>query len=128
MDIFPVIQKSMIDYLLTRSEIEGVEVFPRIPAAPRPGRFVVISTAPATGNPKPVLSTRRIIAECWAPKPFQAGQLAETVRGLICDSKYHHIGVRRVNVIGEPGDFPHPTITDQVRWQVTADLLIRATA
>lgn len=131
MEVFPLAQKRLSDYLLGRPEITGIPVLPRIPAntatSSRPPRFIVLSTAPANGPQRTVLSPRRIIAGCWAPNTFDAGQLAETVRALIVDSKYHRIGVRRVNIIGEPAEFPHPTIIDQVRWQITADLLMRAT-
>lgn len=126
MDVFPFALKVMSDYLTECDELEGIDVLPRIPAI-RPDQFVVLSTATVNGPPRTVLSPRRIIAGCWATKPFPAGQLAETVRGLIVDSKYHRIGVRRVNIVGEPAEFPHPKITDRVRWQLTADLLMRAT-
>jgi hypothetical protein len=126
MILYPVARKLVIDYLLTRDELDGVDVLPRIPAAPRPSRFVVISTAPASGPKRRVLSTRRIIAGGWAEKDYQAGLLTETVRALIQELKYARLGVRDVDIVGEPAEFPHPDITDRVRWQVTADLLVRA--
>lgn len=123
---FPLALKTVSDYLDGCVELTGIPVLPRIPAGQRPNRFVVLSTAPASGPPNRVLSKRRIIAAGWAEKTHDAGVLTETVRSLIVDIIYHGLGVRKVTVIGEPAEFPHPTITDQFRWQLTADLLVRA--
>lgn len=122
---FPLALQSIHGYLTGQSELAGVKVVPRTPAT-RPDRFIVLSTAPASGPPRLVLSTRRIIAGCWDTTQLDAGRLSETVRALLVDSKYQHIGVREVTVVGEPAEFPHPTITNQFRWQVTVDLLMRA--
>lgn len=128
MILYPFAPLTIIDHLSTRDELDGVDVVPRIPAT-RPPRFVVISTAPSISMSRPqrpVLSPRRIVAGCWGTTQLSAGTLSETVRALLVDSKYHQIGVRRVDVVGEPAEFPHPTITSHFRWQLTVDLLLRA--
>jgi hypothetical protein len=136
---FPLVVKTLVDYLTTdypQSMLTGVpDAQGNTPVAcviesevpnPRPPRLVTLFTAPAAGPQSLVLSTRRIIANIYEGSEFVTGQLSETLRGLIVDSKYRGIGIKSVKVIGEPAKFPTPA--EPYRWQFTADVMVRAIA
>jgi hypothetical protein len=93
---------------------------------PRPARLVTLYTVPSAGAQSPVLSTRRIVSQIYEGSMYVSGSLAEKVRGLLVDSKYRQLGIKHVKVIGEPAHFPTPG--EPWRWQVTADVTIRALA
>jgi hypothetical protein len=137
---FPLVVQKLIAYLNTdypQSMLTGVpDALGNTPVAcvvesevpnPRPPRLVTLFTAPAGSGPQsPVLSTRRIISQIYEASEFVTGNLAETVRGLIVDSKYRGLGIKAVKVIGEPAKFPTPA--EPWRWQFTADVVVRAIA
>lgn len=93
---------------------------------PRPPRLVTLFTMPSAGAQSPVLSTRRVVSQIYEGSEWVSGNLAEKVRGLIVDSKYRGLGIKHVKVIGEPAKFPTPG--EPWRWQMTADVTIRALA
>jgi hypothetical protein len=94
---------------------------------PRPPRLVTLFTVPAGDGPKsPTLSTRRIVCQLYEGSEFVTGNLAETARGLIVDSKYRQLGIKSVIMRGEPAKFPTPG--EPWRWQFTADVVVRAIA
>lgn len=93
---------------------------------PRPDRLVALFTVPGSGAQSPVLSTRRVVAQMFEASMFVTGNLSEKVRGLIVDSKFRQIGIKHVKVIGEPAHFPTPG--EPWRWQMTADVTLRALA
>lgn len=94
----------------------------------RPARYVNLQQVPVGGGAQSsiVLASRRVIAQTNDTSLFLSGTLCETLRGLLVDTKYQGLGIKRVNVIGEPASFPAPNLP--YRWQVTADFLLRAKA
>lgn len=136
---FPLVLQTLVEYLKTDypqsvltgvPSVLGVTPIPCVVESevpnPRPPRLVTLFTAPAAGPQSTVLSTRRIISQMYEASEFVTGQLAEKVRGLIVDSKYRGLGIKAVKVIGEPAKFPAPG--EPWRWQMTADVTIRALA
>lgn len=102
----------------------GVRVATKVPN-PRPAQLVVIGTVPAGASDSDVLSWRRLVVHCWAADESAAGALAETVREHLRDSRFAHIGVRDVRVVGEPANLPHPDQPEVPRFQLTVDVLLR---
>lgn len=136
---FPLVLQKLVDYLNTDypqsmlaavPNLDGVSPVPCVVESevpnPRPPRLLTVFTAPTAGPERLVLSTRRIICQLYEGSEFVTGQLAETARGLIVDSKYRGIGIKHVRVIGEPAKYPTPA--EPYRWQLTADVTIRALA
>lgn len=138
---FPLVQEKLTNYLNTLACQQILAAVPNpqgtvglpvvvqgdVPAT-RPPRLVVLFTAPSgSGDGETrVLSTRRVIFQMDNGSMFASGKLAEKVRALIVHSKYQGIGIKRVNVIGEPSHFPGPSVP--WRWQMTADVMVRAIA
>lgn len=125
--MFPYAPKVYRDYLRGHERMPGdVRVSGDVPTA-IPARLVTIRSAPAGPTAKPrFLAWRRLILQCWAADEVTAGELAELVRDLVVQSVYARIGVHRVNVIGEPGRFDDPDHSGSSRFQMTADVLVRA--
>jgi hypothetical protein len=137
--LFPLVGKVLCDYmngaapqaLLATVPDQNDNTVPTCPVASavpstRPSRFIALYTAPTAGPQRRILSVRRIICQIYEGSEFVTGQLAETARGLIVDSKYQRLGIKSVNVIGEPARFPGPSVP--WRWQFTADVMVRAIA
>lgn len=121
---YPYAAKVYHDYLASRLDSD-VRVASSVPTQ-RPPRLVKIWTAPAGTTDKPtVFAWRRLIFQCWDVDEVAAGELCETVRSYVVDSIYHHLGVRRVKVIGEPSRFDDPGDSSP-RFQTTIDVLLRA--
>ncbi|AER47569.1 hypothetical protein DS6A_15 [Mycobacterium phage DS6A] len=121
--MFPYIASVYVDYLTEK--LTDARVVSDVPAK-RPARLVAVSTAPAGSSAKPeVLSWRRLVFRIWDPDEYTAGTLAERVRWEVVLSRRAGIGVRRVNVIGEPAKLKDPD-DGAVFFQVTADVLVRA--
>lgn len=103
----------------------GVRFASKFPAA-KPAKLVVITTSPAGASEKPDhLSWRRVTFQC----SDTAGELAsynlcETVRKHVLASRFASIGVRVVDIIGEPANLPDPDDGSD-RFQLTADVLMR---
>ena len=120
---FPYAPKVVKDYLT--SNLTGIRVATEVPNA-WTGSLVTITMVPGTGERNLVLSTRRLIIQCWSLKELDAGNLAERVRQLLVDVPYTGVRwLRDVNVIGEPGRFDDPD-TAMPRFQLTVDVLMRA--
>ena len=125
--MFPYAPKLYRDYLVAHERFpDGVRVTGDVPTT-RPGRLVTIRSAPAGPTAKPrFLAWRRLIFQCWDADEVVAGELCELVRDLVVHSVSARIGVHRVNVIGEPGRFDDPSNSTSSRFQMTADVLLRA--
>jgi hypothetical protein len=127
--VFPLLVKTLVDYL---SSTEPQAILANCPVAsetpnPRPVRYIALLTVPVGGPQRAgILATRRISVQLDDASPFLVGTLAETVCGLLVDTKYQGLGIKSVNVIGNPAGFPGPGQPN--RWQITADFLIRAKA
>jgi hypothetical protein len=93
---------------------------------PRPQRMIAVYTMPTAGPQSIVLSTRRVAFQIYEGSEWVVAQIAETARALVVQSKYQGLGIKRVNVIGEPARFPGPG--EPWRWQFTADVMVRAIA
>ncbi|OBJ26968.1 hypothetical protein [Mycobacterium sp. 1245801.1] len=121
---YPYAAKVYRDYLDSCLDAD-VRVASNVPGD-RPDRLVTIWTAPAGTTDKPrVFSWRRLIFQCWDVDEIAAGELCETVRSYVVDSIYHHLGVRKVKVVGEPSRFDDPGDSSP-RFQTTIDVLLRA--
>lgn len=126
--IFPLLIKTLADYLNDDGPQALLNcVVPSQVPNPRPSRYVCLFSVPVGGPQRAgILSTRRICCQCNDTSEFLAGTLAETVCALLVDSKYQGLGIKSVNVIGQPARYPGPG--EPNRWQLTADFMIRATA
>lgn len=121
--MFPYVVDVVQDYLA--GELPSVRVATKVPKE-RPNRLVIITTVPAGPSQKPrYLSTRRVVLQCWDTTESAAGNLAETVRDLMLEAPFEHIGIRRTTVVGEPARFDDAT-SNTPRFQLTVDLLLRA--
>ncbi|WP_239252802.1 hypothetical protein [Mycobacterium sp. CnD-18-1] len=123
--MFPYAAKVFRDYL--DANLPGVRVSGDVPATV-PAQLVTIRQVPAGSTDKPRhLGWRRLILRCRHDDgEISTGLLAETVRHLMVESKFAGIGVRRADVIGEPGRFDDPD--DSKPWfQLTVDALFKAT-
>ena len=137
---FPLVAQVLISYL---NEGEPQQVLASVPDVsgnapvecvvqsevpnPRPPRLIALFTLPTGGAQiGPTLSERRICCQVYEDSEFVTAQLTEKARGLVVDSKYRGLGIKRVKVIGEPARFPGPGVP--WRWQFTADVLVRAFA
>ncbi len=104
----------------------GVRIASKVPAT-MPAKLVTITTAPVGSSNKPDhLSWRRLIFQCRHAEEETAYTLSDDVRTHVLDSRFAHIGVRVVNVIGEPANLPDPDDSTP-RFQLTVDVLMRAT-
>jgi hypothetical protein len=123
--IFPNVIQVLIDYMLTTEPqtLLNCPVASQVPNR-RPTRFVNLYSVPGNGPQRLTLSTRRVVAQIYETSEFLTGTLAETVRGVIVDAQYQHLGIKEVRIIGEPAKFPAPAIPN--RWQLTADITARA--
>ena len=93
---------------------------------PRPANLITITTAPVYGPQNLVLSTRRLIIQCWNSSELVAGRLAEDVRGILFAANRRHVPwIRSVEIVGEPARFDDPD-SNTPRFQLTADVLVRA--
>lgn len=126
MATFPLLVKTLADYLNGPGPQARLNcIVPSQVPNPRPDRYVCLFSVPVGGSQRAdVLSTRRVSIQINDASEYLAGTLAETVCGLLIDAKYQGLGIKRVNVIGQPGRFPGPG--EPNRWQITADFLIRA--
>lgn len=125
--MYPYAPKVFRDYLAQHPRLpSGVRVSGDVPSQ-WSGLLVTVRTAPAGSTAKPrLLSWRRMVFQCWGPDEVAAGELCELVRDLVVESVYAGIGVRRVNVIGEPGRLDDPDNSTNSRFQTTIDALFRA--
>ncbi|TDZ92158.1 hypothetical protein CCUG60885_04272 [Mycobacteroides salmoniphilum] len=123
--MFPYAPKVVRDYLAAQT---GVRVSGDVPTN-RPTPLITVSSAPIgpelDGVKQRILSKRRLIIQCWHANEIAAGELAEQVRDLLLQAPYEHIGIRRVNIIGEPAKWNEPG-TGSPRFQLTVDVLLRA--
>lgn len=124
--MFPYAPKVIRDYLATKT---GIRVSGDVPAN-RPAQLITVTSvqigAELEGVKQRILSKRRLIIQCWDTSEVAAGELAEQVRDLLLQAPYEHIGVRRVEIVGEPAKRNEPE-TGSPRFQLTIDALIRAT-
>lgn len=89
-------------------------------------RLVSIRTVPAGPTDKPrIFGWRRLVFQVSGGDEIEVGERGELVRDLVVRSVYARIGVRRVNVIGEPGIIYDPDDSTPI-CQITADALFRA--
>lgn len=125
--MFPYAPKLYRDYLKAHPRFPvGARVTGDVPTS-RPDLLVTIRSAPAGPTDKPrVLAWRRLIFQCWGLDEVAAGELCELIRDLVVESVYARLGVHRVHVIGEPGRFDDPDNSTSSRFQMTADVLLRA--
>lgn len=126
--VFPLLVKTLADFLNEpgqQAQLLNCPVASQVPN-PRPDRYIALFSVPVGGAQRLVLSTRRISAQVNDVDEFTTGTLTETVAALLVDAQYHGLGIKRVNIIGQPARFPGPGQPN--RWQTTADFLIRAKA
>lgn len=122
--MIPYAAKVFRDYLA--DQMPGVRVSGDVPATV-PAQLVTIRQVPAGSTDKPRhFGWRRLILRCrHRDGEIAAGGLAETVRDLMVESKYAGLGVRDIDVIGEPGRFDDPD--DSTPWfQLTVDALFKS--
>lgn len=123
--MFPYAPKVIRDYLATKL---GIRVSGDVPAS-RPNQLITVTSAPVgpelEGVKQRVLSKRRLIIQCWNTNELAAGELAEQVRDLLLQAPYEHIGVRRIEIIGEPAKRNEPE-TGSPYFQLTVDVLLRS--
>ncbi len=123
--MFPYAPLVVRDYLAAKT---GIRVSGDVPTS-RPARLITITSAPVgpelEGVKQRVLSKRRLIIQCWDTSEESAGELAEQVRDLLLQSPYEHIGIRRVEINGEPAKRNEPE-TGSPRFQLTVDVLLRS--
>lgn len=124
--MFPYAPKVVRDYLAAQT---GIRVSGDVPTN-RPNPLITVSSVPIgpelEGVKQRILSKRRLIIQCWNTSEVTAGELAEQVRDLLFQAPYQHIGIRRVNIVGEPAKWNEP-VTGSPRFQLTVDVLLRAT-
>lgn len=122
--MYPYIAAVLQPYL--KAQLGGIRVSTDVPAT-RPTKLVTLTVVPAGSSEKPeFLSWRRVIFHCWDDtSESDAARLAETVRALILSARYAKIGIRLVNIVGEPGRFDDPD-DGKPRFQITADFMLRA--
>ncbi|MGV0805808.1 hypothetical protein [Mycolicibacterium setense] len=122
--MFPYAAKVFRDYLA--DELPSVRVSGDVPAT-MPAQLVTIRQVPAGSTEKPrYLGWRRLILRCRHNDGESAtGLLAEQVRHHMVESKYAGLGIRKIDVVGEPGRFDDPD--DSKPWfQLTVDALFKA--
>lgn len=116
--------KVYVDYLTPL--MAGVRFASKVPAS-RPASLVTITTAPAGGSAKPdYLSWRRLIFKAHHADEMVCSQLCESVRHHVLKSRFAHIGVRKVAILGEPALLPDPDDSTPI-FRLTVDVLMRAT-
>ena len=121
---FPYAPKLIKIYLA--ANLPGIRVATQVPST-MPPTLITIESAPTNGVVSMALSTRRLIIQCWNSNEEVAGTLAETVRHLLVDAPRSGVkGIRGVDIVGEPGRLDDPD-TGLPRFQITADVLLRAT-
>jgi hypothetical protein len=123
---YPYAPKVVKDYL--DPNLPGVWVTTEVPTnwQAESSSLVTIEMVPATSEENLVLSTRRLIIQCWNSDELDAGNLAERVRQLMFDVRYNRVRwMRSTVIVGEPGRFDDPD-TAMPRFQLTVDVLLRA--
>lgn len=109
------------------SNTVGVQVFPQKPAT-RPPKCVVMKMIPAGSVDKPrIFGWRRFLIHCWDSSDITgdaAVDLGEQIRQAMVDSIYAGLGVHRVTVPGEPGQYNDPTEATP-RVQLMVDVLMK---
>lgn len=122
--VIPYAPKLVHAYL--KSVLPGdVRVSTEVPAK-RPAKLVTITSAPTGGGTNLALSPRRLIIQVYAATEMEAGELAETVCAHLRSARYvKGNGLRNVTVVGTPARFDDPD-TDAPRFQLTADVTLRA--
>lgn len=136
--IYPGVLQKLVQYMnqagpqaiLARPSSEFYDALECVVASkvpnPRPVRMIALLSVPYAGPQRLVLSTRRVIAQIYDVDEDLAEDLAETAAGVIEDTKYQGLGIKQVNIIGSPCKYPAPNDPD--RWQLTADITLRAKA
>lgn len=122
--MLPYAAKVFRDYL--DEKLPDVRVCGDVPATV-PAQLVTIRQVPAGSTDKPRhFGWRRLILRCRHTEgEIAAGELAETVRHHMVESKYAGLGVREIDVLGEPGRFDDPD--DSTPWfQLTVDALFKS--
>ncbi|AID58829.1 minor tail protein [Mycobacterium phage Gaia] len=122
--MYPYAPRIVKDYL-TNTLPADVRVSTKVPAN-RPMKLVTIKMVPARGGDNMVLSTRRLIIECWNADESAAGELSEVVLDAMEKAKYvKGNGIRDVVIVGSPGRLDNPD-DPTPRFIMTVDVLLRA--
>lgn len=118
--------KVVRDYLAIN--LTGVRVVSDVPKT-KPAKLVTVTSAPVgTSRDSKYLSWRRLIIHAAVKSgdaETDSAKLAEDCRDLIQAAKYKGLGIRRVNVTGEPARLDDPD-DNSVRFVMTVDVLMRS--